>query len=508
MDFFSSPYTAFRERALLLGETARAVYRTDGMAAVPERLVRCIWYDQMLDKSRIRTADGRKVDIYSPGEWNSGPGPDFSEAFFRIEGEDPVRGDIELHVRSADWRRHGHHKNPEYSNVALHVAVWNDAGTPHITTARGENVPQVILADCLDEDLATLSARIDMENYPFCSDERTGLCGAGAEKEPGRLLQLLEMAGRERLFNKARRFRLELRRISFDEAFYRGIMEGLGYRHNKAPFRKLAEIIPLSTVRRLLREAPKLDRTNILLAVYSGASGLFSNIEINMYDAEARAYAELMQSLWDKYKEFIGPVRLHKKDWTIAGVRPANFPLRRIAGLSLLMSEKLGASPGDHIIRFGENLKSAVGMKDLKKALGEFRDLLVCEAYGYWANHIVAGGKHLDSAPALIGKPLAEAIVLNTVAPLLLCHSAQQDDTELRDRIVEFFSVFPTLDNHRISKLMAYRIWGKSGTKKNIAAESIQQGLIQVFFDFCDGNIRNCAECPFPKMLDIADQQS
>jgi hypothetical protein len=505
MTFFETPYTTNKEKVMLLGESARPAYHSGGMASVPERLVRCIWYDQFLDKTRLRTSDDRRIDIYSQGEWNSGPGPDFSDALFRIDGEDTIRGDIELHVCADDWRRHGHHKNPAYSDVALHVALWDDGKEPFITNARGEAIPQIILADCLTEDLASLASRIDMENYPFCSEERVGLCKQEIDKAPDRLRQLLEMAGRERLFNKTQKLQRELRRRSFDETLYRGLMEGLGYRHNKAPFRKLAEIVPLSAVREIVRESPRLDHPLIMQSLYFGASGLFSNIEVNLWDAETHAYCETIMQTWEKYKSVLGPVRLHKKDWTLAGVRPANFPLRRMAGLSFLMGGRFESGIGDAAAKFGDTVKSCGDIKQIKRELDNFSKLFCCEGYGYWAHHIVPGGKRLDAVPSLIGEPLAHAIALNTTVPLLLARAAQREDTLLRDRLLDLYAIFPSLDKHRITKLMQHRLWGADGGAGKILTREInQQGLLQVFNDFCDENIQNCVECPFPKMLDFS----
>jgi len=341
-----------------------------------------------------------------------------------------------------------------------------------------------------------------LENYPFCSEERVGHCKYEIDREPERLKQLLEMAGRERLFNKTQKLQRELRKRSFDETLYRGIMEGLGYRHNKAPFRRLADIVPISAVREITSSAPRLDRAMTLQSLYFGASGLFSNIEVQLWDAETRAYCEALAQTWEGIKYAAGPVRLHKKDWTLAGVRPANFPLRRMAGLSFLMAERFEKGPGEAATNFGKAIKSCGDIKQIKRELDKFSALLCCEGYGYWAHHIVPGGKRLDAVPSLIGEPLAHAIALNTVVPLLLARAAQREDTLLRDRLLDLYSIFPSLDKHRITKLMQHRLWGKNGTGGKILAREInQQGLIQIFNDFCDENVLNCSLCPLPRML-------
>ena len=46
---------------------------------IPEKLVRCLWFDQRWRPSSLRTLDGREVIVHSPGRWNLQAGPDFSK---------------------------------------------------------------------------------------------------------------------------------------------------------------------------------------------------------------------------------------------------------------------------------------------------------------------------------------------------------------------------------------------------------------------------------------------
>jgi len=271
MEFLENRYLQIRERFLVVSEGKTPGYMTEKMVALPERLVKCVWYDQLLEKSRLKTADGRRVKVFSPGEWNLGPGPDFQSASYQVEGSDPEYGDVEIHVRATGWKSHGHHSDPEYNGVGMHVVMWNDTQSGTIVKENGEETPHLAMASCLEKDLNELAASIDMENYPYNSDSRIGLCMKEAEESPGRAKQLLEMAGRERLFLKARRFSSELSKKKFEEVLYAGFMEGLGYRRNKKPFRRLAGAVPLKLARKVRRVTPPLDRAAALEAVYLGA---------------------------------------------------------------------------------------------------------------------------------------------------------------------------------------------------------------------------------------------
>ena len=50
-------------------------------------------------------------------------GPDFLGAEIEIAGS-TVLGDVEIHFRSSDWRAHGHHENPSFERVVLHVILF------------------------------------------------------------------------------------------------------------------------------------------------------------------------------------------------------------------------------------------------------------------------------------------------------------------------------------------------------------------------------------------------
>lgn len=75
-----------------------------------------IWY----------TVEGKPLQVISPGEWNAHAGPDFRNMAVLIGGR-VVVGDGEFHKRSTEWKQHGHHIDPNYGNVLLHIVLQDDA---------------------------------------------------------------------------------------------------------------------------------------------------------------------------------------------------------------------------------------------------------------------------------------------------------------------------------------------------------------------------------------------
>src|SRR5579863_1990912 len=105
--------------------------REEPVPAPSELEVQALWFEQ-LHQPLLTTDDGRTVEIIQPGFWNHGAGPDFTRAVVRFgkdgKAEDEATiGNVEVHLRPADWNAHGHHADPAYDGTILHV-VWEAAG--------------------------------------------------------------------------------------------------------------------------------------------------------------------------------------------------------------------------------------------------------------------------------------------------------------------------------------------------------------------------------------------
>ncbi len=89
-----------------------------------ERQLVKIWQHQLLDKTELITEGSEPVKVIYPGRINDDQGADFRDAVIATS-QGLVKGDIELHVKSSDWRVHHHHQNPAYNRVILHVVMWH-----------------------------------------------------------------------------------------------------------------------------------------------------------------------------------------------------------------------------------------------------------------------------------------------------------------------------------------------------------------------------------------------
>jgi len=112
----SSLYSQWRQQAM------PAVLR-EGHTPPPEHLLQQIWQYQRIHRGELRTTDGRRVAVLHPGFMNLEAGPDFQRAYIQVGRAAPVECDVEIDVASGGWQQHGHHTNPAFSGVGLHV-VW------------------------------------------------------------------------------------------------------------------------------------------------------------------------------------------------------------------------------------------------------------------------------------------------------------------------------------------------------------------------------------------------
>ena len=85
---------------------------------LPERLLARLWRSRA--GRSLLTTDGRRLSVVYPGRPAPGHGPDFRDALLELEGM-PLRGDVEVHRKARDWLAHGHHWDPAYDLVVLHV---------------------------------------------------------------------------------------------------------------------------------------------------------------------------------------------------------------------------------------------------------------------------------------------------------------------------------------------------------------------------------------------------
>jgi len=78
------------------------------------------WWQRVSPGAVFEEKQGGQVVIFHPGRKNYNDGPDFLNACISYGGR-IYQGDVELHLNEKGWFEHGHHHQPRYGDVVLHV---------------------------------------------------------------------------------------------------------------------------------------------------------------------------------------------------------------------------------------------------------------------------------------------------------------------------------------------------------------------------------------------------
>jgi hypothetical protein len=108
---------------------------------ITEGIISRLWQSHLV---RYPVTDtGEWLHIIFPGRVSNTSGCDFKDAVFTVNGR-IINGNIEVHSKSSYWYSHGHHQDPKYNNIALHVVWQQDSQTPTLLQD-GRTIPTICL---------------------------------------------------------------------------------------------------------------------------------------------------------------------------------------------------------------------------------------------------------------------------------------------------------------------------------------------------------------------------
>lgn len=432
-----------------------------------ERHLQCVWFDPELRPANLKTASGEDVVVEDPGVWNSEAGPDFLGAAIRLgPGRRRIAGDVEIHPHAADWDRHGHAADPRYAKVRIHVTYFPG------TLPEGRLPPgsvQIALKDALAASPLFSFDNLDVTTYPqFARATPTPCSQVLLNWPPDQREALLQSAGEERLRRKAERFAGAIQEKEAGQVLYEEVFCALGYKQNKAPFRRLAELVPLES----LREESRGD-LKTAYALLMGVAGLLPKQPKAGWDAETKSFIRELWDLWWKMRERWESRIMPAGSWQLAGLRPANRPERRImAAADLFAGRTIPTLSENFVTRARRWLEAAKGI--------------------YWDCRLSFSGGRQKQPAALLGGTRIDAILNNVLIPLLAAQGIPPG--RWLDRL-------PSEADNAIVRQTALSLFGPDVPPSLCRDGLRQQGLIQIFHDFCLNDRSRCAECGLPKLL-------
>lgn len=480
---------------------------------VPEKVIRCVWNDQLIKTDELKTTDGRPLEVIFPGYWNFGSGPDFKSAAIRIDGQ-LHEGDVELHVYGCDWKAHGHSDNNEYDNVILHVFMWKGRGRKPMAEAQAKtknlsrpHITELELKDYLKQGILQLNEQLDFDSYPLLNQFNTGLCHRPlARLTQEKFAALLKSAGDARVQTKMDRFHDRIITKGYEQTFYEGVAEAMGYPSNKQPFRTLAENVPLEEIQqRVPKKSSYEDKIKLIQALLFGVSGLidFSDLP-KCSSAKDRAYFSNLQTIWKKHQKKFTDHLIIRKEWKFGKMRPANFPYRRVAALSHLIARHWDNGLFTDTL---ECLKSTLPTVLEKGYTAVTRNKVLhffcLEADDYWAWHYTPDGKKLAKKQQLVGPDRSREITINIVLPIGLIYARASKSAPLEKALGLLFQAKTRAADNQWIRFMSHYILGdKERLLKELDSDRKTQGLMQVYQDYCTRNQNNCLRCQFPSVVE------
>lgn len=452
-----------------------------------KKLVKEIWRDQRIERRGVKTAAGDRIFIVSPGEWNLGTGPDFKNALININGKETAC-DVYAGVYPSDIKMSGT-ASLSKGNSILSIYLWECDPAPGPSKSKSGSGHFLELKNYLDADIDIIKESISPEDYPSSPDVKPGACASRLMQNYPLFDYIAGLAGDERILSKSRSFEKALSSRTLSELVYRGIIDGLGYGPNRENFKLLAQKLPLERIEILAGREIFESKPLRIQAIMFGMAGLIPEIEkTEIYDAETKEYVSKIRKIWKNVREEISPSEILKSgSWKFKLMRPFNFPYRRIAAASFIISkyidgglEKIFYSFYNDMREGRFNLKRYY--KDLK--LNEFKDA------DFWSYRTTFNSKKLAGPVAYIGEERVALILINCFLPLAaaICKDARE-----QKNIYGWWIKQPACSLNSITKYTSK----KTGFGNTVRAERAQQGLLQIFRDFCDTKKGVCKGCSF-----------
>ena len=499
------------------------------LANLTERRFLQIWYSQNLKTINLTATDGRKIEVIRRGKWNFDTGPDFKSALLRI-GNQLQPGDVEVHLRTTDWYAHRHDKDPHYNQVILHVVLWEDLKNP-VIRQDGQPVPTLVLEHFLKQvDFQRLfktyfSPRSRSPQTSFSCLEEIKILPRK------KLMELLQEKADLRFQQKVRRFEARYREgeerewrkersaipcfstslpspdSGWDQLIYEGFLEALGYPINKKPFLKLAQLLPLESLRNVITRSGKESKVLWLQAVLLGTAGLLPAspsspglkvADQKNLDSETKSYLDEIYSLWEMLKPCLADVQMQPEEWQFFRIRPLNSPIGRLARFSFVLAKLPSSSWIHSYVTLLTDLPESSSwrvetVKKLEASLG-------VPISGYWTCHNGFSGGVFPPIRVAIGRNTLREMVINVLLPILYFYAEKTSWPHLQKRIYQLYQTYPAPAYNRVTRFMGENLFQEDSAepepfRQEMGYARTHQGLIQLHTELCQ--MKGCPTCPY-----------
>ena len=460
-------YLRFRDSIFSAGTGTVSLMVSEPSASSESELeIQARWFGGEFGREFIGT-EGERIEIVQFGHWNRAAGPDFTEAAVRIDGELKA-GPIELDLDARDWEGHGHGSNPAFEETVLHV--FTDGPSLNRFYTRTNAHRQV--------------AQVQLPQYAwsqgppdFLPEAFPGRCVAPLSRmTDAEVDSLLLSAAQYRLQQKAERLRVMSSSTSPQQALFQGLAEALGFRSNKTPMAILSQRCPIGE---LIEMAP-LDREARLF----GAAGFLDREQFDeAANHEARRYLRQLWDRWWKMRDDVEPLRSRSIPWCFSGNRPLNHPQRRVGALAALVDS------WDEV--------SSLWEQNVNNLENEVNNSLKNLHHPFWELNYTLRATPSPKRLRLLGQDRLRDVLGNVVFPGAIGLAGDED------RLWAEFLELGKVDSNQKLRRASLRLFGPDEKRRKLFTSYYhqQQGLLQIYHDFCLEDVSDCEHCPFPEQL-------
>ena len=410
-----------------------------------EQLLHYVWKHKIFPLKELKTTTGQQVEVIDTGLANTDAGPDFFNAKLKLDGVLWI-GNIEIHERSSDWFKHGHHSDAGYNSVILHIASEIDT---EISRSNGERIPQIQLI-CPEAVRTNYKELLETDSYPPCYRIIPSLPPFTAHS----WMTALQM---ERFEQKATLLNERLKRCqgNWEDAFFITLARNFGFGLNGDAFETWAHRLPFRAVDKHRNDLFQIE------AIFFGQAGILE-------DSDGDGYYLRLKKEYTYLQHKFGLIPMDASLWRFLRLRPANFPHIRIAQLACLYHRAYGL-----LSRIMET-----------ETLQGVRDILKGGTSEYWLTHYTFGGSS-PSRPKTLSNTSLDLLIINTVVTFLYAYGLHKGNRVLCARAGSFLEELKAENNY------ITRMWEQCGMKASNAADS--QALIQLKKEYCDK--KKCLYC-------------
>lgn len=410
-----------------------------------EQLLHYVWKHKIFPLKELKTTTGQQVEVIDTGLANTDAGPDFFNAKLKLDGVLWI-GNIEIHERSSDWFKYGHHADAGYNSVILHIASEIDT---EISRSNGERIPQIQLI-CPEAVRTNYKELLETDSYPPCYRIIPSLPPFTAHS----WMTALQM---ERFEQKATLLNERLKRCqgNWEDAFFITLARNFGFGLNGDAFETWAHRLPFRAVDKHRNDLFQIE------AIFFGQAGILE-------DSDGDGYYLRLKKEYTYLQHKFGLIPMDASLWRFLRLRPANFPHIRIAQLACLYHRAYGL-----LSRIMET-----------ETLQGVRDILKGGTSEYWLTHYTFGGSS-PSRPKTLSNTSLDLLIINTVVTFLYAYGLHKGNRVLCARAGSFLEELKAENNY------ITRMWEQCGMKASNAADS--QALIQLKKEYCDK--KKCLYC-------------